>query len=345
MLKTCVITCVLFLGILSAYGQKTKEKTICIGFYNTENFFDTIHDPEKLDSDFLPNSPLHYNSAVYMEKLGHISEVIGYLGKDVCRDGVALLGLAEIENDRVLKDLVSQTALDSFHFKFVHYDSPDERGIDVALIYNPEYFNVLNSAPLVVRLYNSDGSPKPTRDILWVYGNLDGVPVHILVNHWPSRRGGRDESAKYRASAAAICRHFTDSLLSADKTARIILMGDLNDDPIDTSVAVILNAQCDTIGLKENELYNPWCSIFNKGMGSLEYDDNWNLFDQIIFSADFLDRSLHKLYLSECHIFNKDFLITHSGRFKGYPHRTYSGKYFIHGYSDHFPVYSVLRME
>lgn len=344
MSKFFILAFILLTGRGALFSQITESPIVGVAFYNVENFFDTIHDPGKQDEDFLPTSAYHYNSAVYQEKLSHISEVIASISSEACDNRLGLVGLAEIENDRVLNDLVHQEAIDSLHFKFVHFDSPDARGIDVALLYNPQYFRVLHSTPVTVSLYNTDGSIKPTRDILWVYGTLLNEPVHILVNHWPSRRNGKDESSHFRAAAAGICKHLTDSLMNADPHVQIVLMGDLNDNPSDSSVAIVLNTK-EKPDATSGHLYNPWYSIYREGKGTLEYNDNWNLFDQIIFSNSFITTPIHGLHLLESHIFNRDFLITHSGRFKGYPHRSYAGKYYIHGYSDHFPVYSIIEKQ
>jgi predicted extracellular nuclease len=344
MLKTVSFINFLFLSSLFIEAQKVTTLST-LAFYNTENLFDTIHDAGKQDSDFLPGGPYHYSSAVYTEKIAHIAEVIYSLSTEITSSHLAVMGLAEVENNRVLDDLITQPAIDSFHYQYVHIESPDERGIDVALLYNPACFKVLSSSALTVNLYNDNGSLRPTRDILWVYGRLEDKPVHILVNHWPSRRGGQAASSKYRAIAANICRHFIDSINRADALAQIIVMGDLNDDPTDSSIALILNARCDTTGLKTGDLFNPWCAPYTQGFGSIEYDDKWNLFDQIICSYNFVNTPAGHLHLLESHIFNKDFLITHTGKYKGYPHRTYSGKYYIHGYSDHFPVYAVLGVK
>ncbi|MDB5281469.1 MAG: endonuclease/exonuclease/phosphatase [Bacteroidota bacterium] len=319
---------------------------MCVGFYNLENFYDTIDDPKKSDEDFLPNGAYHYTSAVYKEKVSHLSDVISQLGKDASPDGVALMGVAEIENETVLNDLVAQPSLQSAHLKIVHYDSPDERGVDVAMLYNPKYFKVLRSEPLFVAvLKNENGSIHYTRDILWVYGELDGEPVHVFVNHWPSRRGSGDASAPGRVMVAAICKHVVDSLMKVNINTKVIVMGDLNDDPTSPSVAKALGAEGNIASVKSGGLYNPWVDFYKKGTGTLAYNDSWNLFDQVMFSSAFLKKEQPGAFFYQAHIFNKDFLITKTGKFKGYPLRTYSGTTYNGGYSDHFPVYTVLLKE
>src|SRR5688572_18144784 len=182
----------------SLQAQKKTEqqyKISCMGFYNLENLFDTEDDPLIDDSEFLPTGKKLYNETVYQDKLGNLSEVLEQLGKAETTDGLSLIGVAEVENRKVLEDLTAQPLLKSRNYKIVHYNSPDARGIDVGLLYNPAYFKVLESGSLNVPLKDPDGSYRPTRDVLWVYGLFNGEPMHIFVNHWPSRRGGEEASA------------------------------------------------------------------------------------------------------------------------------------------------------
>jgi hypothetical protein len=260
----------------------------------------------------------------------------------VTPDGVAILGVAEIENRKVLEDLVIQQKLKDRKYQIVHYNSPDARGIDVALLYNPAYFKVIDSAPLNVPLKNPDGSPYATRDVLWVYGLFNGEPLHVFVNHWPSRRGGEEASAPNRALAAGVARTKIDSILKVQPDAKIMVMGDLNDDPLSPSVVKVLNASSDIPKLKKDQLYNPWTDYYKKGIGTLAYNDAWNLFDQIIISQPFLKKDQDGFFFQKAVIFNKPFLVQKSGRYKGYPFRTYDFDNYVNGYSDHFPVYVVL---
>jgi endonuclease/exonuclease/phosphatase family metal-dependent hydrolase len=213
-------------------------------------------------------------------------------------------------------------------------------------MYNPRYFKVDTSAPLFVQLPdNADGSKHFTRDVLWVKGKLDGETVHVFVNHWPSRLGGEERSAPGRAAAAGVCRRMIDSLQQADPLAKVIVMGDLNDDPINESVTWVMKAKGSTKKLKPGELYNPWMDFYKKGIGTLAYQDAWGLFDQIFISQPFLAREQKGFHYNSAVIFNKDFMVQKTGRYQGYPKRTFDGMVYARGYSDHFPVYLVLLKE
>jgi len=331
---------------LSAFTSKAQEKkyqVAIIGFYNLENFYDTINDPSKNDEEFLPNGSYHYTSEVYKDKVSHLSDVISLIGTDVTADGLALMGCAEIENDTVLNDLIYTPKLESRHYKFVHYNSPDIRGVDVGLIYNPKYFTPKYSMPLFVPLFESDGvTPRYTRDVLYVEGQLLGEPVFIFVNHWPSRRGGEEASAPYRAIAAGVCNHKIDSIIKINPDAKIILMGDLNDDPVSPSMTKVIGAKGDMRDVKRGEIYNPWMNYNRNGIGTLAYNDAWNLFDQIVISSAWLNKNQKGLFYKEADIFKKPWMIQTDGKYKGYPKRTYDFNKYMGGYSDHFPPYLVL---
>ncbi len=321
---------------------KQQYQVACIGFYNLENLFDTEDDPTINDEEFLPGGTKQYTKEVYRDKLKNLSTVISQLGLEESTDGVAVLGVAEIENRKVLEDLVIQPKLKNRNYKIVHFNSPDQRGIDVALLYNPSYFKELESAALNVPLKNQDGTPYATRDILWVYGLFKGEPVHFFVNHWPSRRGGEEASAPGRALAAGIAKQKIDSIMKANPMGKVILMGDLNDDPLSTSVLHVLNSKGDEKNLKEGELYNPWVSYYKKGIGTLAWNDAWNLFDQIIISQPLLNKEQNGFFYQKAVIFNRPYLVQKTGRYKGYPFRTYDFDIYMRGYSDHFPVYITL---
>ncbi|HNP50032.1 MAG TPA: endonuclease/exonuclease/phosphatase family protein, partial [Bacteroidia bacterium] len=275
---------------LCVQAQKTNYKLSMIGFYNLENFYDTINDPKVNDEEFLPEGTKRYTGEVYMDKINHLSEVLSQIGTDKSPDGLAMFGCAEIENETVLKDLAHQPSLIRRNYQIVHYDSPDERGVDVALLYNPKYFTPKFSEPLNVMLYNPDSTIRKTRDVLYVYGMFAGEPLHVFVNHWPSRRGGEEASAPGRASAARVCKHKIDSITAINPDAKIIVMGDLNDDPVSPSVAVVLGAKGDKDKVEKGGMYNPWVNMYKQGIGTLAYNDSWNLFDQIMISSGFLNK-------------------------------------------------------
>lgn len=321
---------------------QTKEahKVVCVGFYNFENLFDTLDTEGKRDSDFTPKGKLLYNNKVYQEKLGNLSQVVSELGTDLTPDGPALLGVAEIENRAVLEDFVKQPSLQKRNYQIVHYESPDKRGIDVALLYNPKYFKVLESGKINPHLFydrNPDAAKRDTvftRDMLWVKGKLDGDMVYIMVCHWPSRRGG----SYLREGAAEACRAFIKQVQADQPRAKFLVMGDFNDDPTSPSIKEVIKAKGQKGQVKSGGFYNPWLPLYQSGIGTLAYRDSWNLFDQVLLSQSFLPKNQDGYYFYKNAIFNKSYLISKGGRFKGYPFRTYSFGKYIGGFSDHLPV-------
>lgn len=322
-------------------AQQHKYKVSLIGFYNLENLYDTVNNSIKDDEEFLPGSERMYGTRIYFDKLDRLADVISQMGTDITPDGLALLGVAEIENDTVLTDLVNRPKLKDRKLKFVHFDSPDQRGVDVGLLYNPRYFKPLFSAPLFVQLPGGTKDAYYTRDVLYVKGLMDGDTIHVFVNHWPSRSGGEERSMPARAAAAGVCKKRVDSLTTINPNAKIVIMGDLNDDPISPSVAKVLMAKNKT-SVKAPELYNPWTDFYKKGIGTLAYQDAWGLFDQIILSPGWLQKEQAGYFYQKATIFNKEFLIQKTGKFKGYSKRTWDGITYNYGYSDHLPVYTVM---
>lgn len=322
-------------------AQKASYKVGLIGFYNLENLFDTINDPAINDEEFLPDGSYHYTGKVYLDKLDHLADVLSKIGIDLTPDGLSMFGDAEVENENVLNDLINHPLLKNRNYKFVHYDSPDNRGIDVCLIYNPKYFTPINSQSLTVHL-GTDTTEHKTRDVLFVYGKYDNEDMFVFVNHWPSRRGGEEASAPGRSKAAKVCKEKIDSIVAKNPDAKIVVMGDLNDDPVSPSVAVVLGSKGEQEKVSRGGLFNPWAALYKQGIGTLAYNDSWNLFDQIIVSSGFLDKKQSGFFFHEAKIFSKPWMIQTSGRYKGYPKRTYDFNNYIAGYSDHFPTYIVL---
>jgi predicted extracellular nuclease len=322
------------------FAQKQKYMSVCIAFYNLENLFDTIKSPNTNDAEFLPNGANRWTAKRYEHKQRNLASAIRKIGAEGLPAGPAILGVAEVENRQVLEDLIKTPPLSELSYGIVHYESPDARGVDVGLLYRKNLFRVLGSRS--VRLTVSDATDFRSRDQLVTSGLLNGELIHIIVMHWPSRRGGEKRSKPLRNSAAALCRSIVDSLYSADSSAKIIIMGDLNDDPTSESIAAILKARPSVEKTEKGGLYNTMYRWFKDGVGSLAWNDSWNLFDQIIVSEPLLgkDFSSYKLYKSG--IFNKDFLTQKEGKYAGYPFRTYSGGAFTGGYSDHYPTYIYL---
>lgn len=320
------------------HSQNSKPNQGLIGFYNLENLFDTIDAPDINDEEFTPTGPRLWNSAKYYDKLNNMSMVISQMGINLNPEGLAILGVCEIENRTVLEDLVSQPKLKSRNYHIVHFDSYDSRGIDLALLYSPKYFSPINAKPVPVKIY--DGSKQIfTRDILVVSGILLGEPVTFMVNHWPSRRGGESLTNPWRISAASECRKIVDSLLSINPDSRIIIMGDLNDEPISPSVKNFLKTSGNIKKLKQGEMYNTMENFFVRGIGTLAYKDAWGLFDQIIISDAWIRDNKRGLVFEKSFIFNKEFLLQRTGKYKGYPLRTFNGNEYAYGFSDHLPVF------
>ena len=331
------------LVLILIYSIQLKAQTITVGFYNCENFYDTTNQLKVNDEDFLPTSAKSYTSSIYAAKSNRLSKVIYALGKMDNGTGIALMGVVEIENKTVLDKLVAEPILKKYHYKYLHFDSRDLRGIDVALIYNPAFFIPYQYQPysLTDATHFNDYA---TRDILYVKGTLSSQWVHILVNHWPSRRGGSFISKNKRIWAATVCKKIIDSVCQREPNAKFIVMGDFNDNPNDKSV-------------RKLALYNPFLSLFKKGIGSIAFRDSWSLFDQILISPnwetskspedqpDSLAPSLklNKLTNYKPIIYtNPDMIETH-GKYLGYPKRTYDGDQFRGGYSDHFPVALIFK--
>ncbi|HWY37199.1 MAG TPA: endonuclease/exonuclease/phosphatase family protein [Bacteroidia bacterium] len=340
------LTVLLFLCITFRAQELDKNKkyhSVGVGFWNVENFYDTLNDPIKNDEDWLPTGANLWDSKKYYTKLDHLSDVISQLGTEVTPDGVAVMGLCEIENIHVLNDLVKMPKLAPRHYKIVHVEGPDIRGVDVALLYNPKYFTVTSHHAYHLTL-PLDSSHK-TRDQLLVSGKLLGEEFHFIICHWPSRLGGEVASQPNRIAAAKLGRKIIDSLLKTNPNAKVILMGDLNDDPTDVSVRQYLNTVGKPEKMEPGKMFNAMESHYKKGIGTLAYNDAWNLFDQQIMTPALVKNNYQDLQFYVSHVFNKPFVLESEGKFRGYPRRTFSGGAYTGGYSDHFSVFSILLKE
>lgn len=312
-----------------------------IAFYNLENLFDTIHDDGKNDYEFLPDGTNKWGKMKYENKLTNMSKVLAELCTDRLPKGAAIIGVSEIENRRVLEDLLKQPALKDRGYQIIHHEGPDRRGVDCAFFYNPRFFQ-LESSRLVPYIYPDNDTTYATRGFLLASGKMAGENLHVIVNHWPSRAA----VSFYRELGGTQVRAIKDSILAADPDAKVIIMGDLNDDPKDKSVSDALGAKHKIKDCGNHDLYNPWWDMLYKtGQGTLLYDGKWNLFDQIIFTGNMLgkDRSTLKYYKNE--VFLRDYLIQQEGRFKGNPKRTHASGVWLNGYSDHLPAIIYLVKE
>lgn len=328
-------------GIISAQ-QSTTPQRVTVAFYNLENLFDTI-DQENNDEEFLPNGANRWTPERYQHKLRNMSHVISLIGGD----GPAIIGVAEIENRGVLEDLIAQDSLRDKHYDIVHYDSPDRRGIDCAILYQPEVYKVFASGVRAVEIPNEPWIK--TRDVVYASGLLDGEIVHVLVGHWPSRSGGEAVSLHRRMAAAKTMRSVADSLYTLFPGSKVIMMGDFNDDPISPSVRDGLGVQNHPEKTNPDDYYTPMLQLYNKGMGTLAYRDVWNLFDIIVVNGELIgsNPTTWQLYRDPettdmAFIFKQPFMIQQSGQYKGYTLRTFVGGQWQGGYSDHFPVYVYL---
>lgn len=327
--------------ILNSFAQeKRKFKIHTIAFYNVENLFDTINNPNKFD-EASPIMEMNFNRGeVYKKKVKNMARVISEIGADQTKNSPAIIGLAEVENRDVIVDLANDEALLPKDYGIVHFESPDARGIDVALLYQKKLFIPLTKSSHEVKIYDDNTKQRVyTRDQLLVSGKLEGDLIHIIVNHWPSRSGGEARSRPKRIAAAKVTKRITDSLQADDPYAKIFIMGDLNDDPTNSSVKEILNAKRDKdeVGLKG--IYNPMENMARKGLGTNAYRDAWSLFDQILITKPLLEKDYSSFRFYKAGIYNQIYMTNKRGRWKGYPQRSFADGGFTNGYSDHFPVY------
>ncbi|WP_417290541.1 endonuclease/exonuclease/phosphatase family protein [Corallibacter sp.] len=339
-LKPWIATFFLLLCINIHSQEKKKFKIHTVAFYNLENLFDTINDPNKFDEA----SPIMEMKTeigdIYKKKVSNMARVISDIGSEMAHNSPAVIGVSEVENRSVLEDLVNDPLLINKDYGIVHYDSPDARGIDVAFLYQKKLFTPLHTSSHELKIYDDNTRERVyTRDQLLVSGKLDGEMIHVIVNHWPSRRGGEARSRPKRVAAAKLNKSIIDSLQAIDPYAKIFTMGDLNDDPTNASVKKILKAKKDRedVGLKG--IYNPMENFFRKGLGSNAYRDAWSLFDQIMMTKPLIEKDYSSFRFYQAGIYNKNYLVNKEGRYKGYPLRSFADGGFTDGFSDHFPVY------
>ena len=333
---------VLFCAVLFSAPASAQKKfsVYAIGFYNVENLFDTTHDEGKNDYDFTPTGSYQWNEMKYRHKLHNMASVLAEMGTDVLPNvGCAAIGLAEVENDHVMNDLTAQPELAARGYKYVHIEGPDHRGIDCALIYNPKLFTVRDTK-LVPYVYDlPKDSTRATRGFLTVSGTLAGEHVTIIVCHLPSRGAG----SYYRELGGKQVKALKDSLLREDPKVKVLVMGDMNDDPTNKSMYECLSAKPEIKEVGSNDMYNPWYNVLVKeGTGTLQYQGKWNLFDQIIMTPNLLNkagkRDFSELKFWKNQIFRRDYLLQESGKYKGNTKRPTAGGVWLDGYSDHLPV-------
>ncbi len=349
-MKRVISIIVFFIPVLfllsQSWGFRNKTSSISkttipcfrIMFYNTENFFDTIDDPKTNDNEFLPDAKRHWTSKRYYTKLNRLYKTIISIGIQP----PSIVGLCEIENDRVLHDIVKNTPLIKFNYHFIHHDSPDKRGIDVALLYRPDLFKPLKNEFIAIH-FPFDTALR-TREILYSKGiALQSDTIHVFVNHWPSRTGGEYRSEPLRNFVAKTLRYKVDSLFAINAATKIIIIGDMNDEPDNASISKYLNAKKTDQPILQGILYNlseRW--LGNTALiGTIKYQGNWYIFDQVIVSGSIL-KPLKGLScnLNAANIYFPDFLLTNDKKYSGkMPFRTYNGYKYAGGFSDHLPVF------
>ena len=360
---------VLFVGLFATIGANAQAKKYIVhtvAFYNFENCYDTINDPKINDEEWLPTGAQNWTSKKYHQKIENLSRVLSEIGTSENQNAPTFIGGAEIENRGVLEDLIKQPKLISHDYGIVHYDSPDKRGIDVALLYQKKHFRVTSSINIPLLIYkNQEGKTDSkdtgdvltqdkaeadkstnrvyTRDQLLVTGFLDGEEINIIVNHWPSRSGGEKKSSPFREAAGALNRKIIDSLVKINPNAKIITMGDLNDGTYNRSVKVGLGAKLKKTELKTSgDIYNPFEQMAKDGNATLFYRDAGDIFDQIMVSEKFVNPNPSSFKYWKAGIWNKPYMIQTTGQYKGYPLRHSATDV---GFSDHFPVYVYLIKE
>ncbi|WP_178986570.1 endonuclease/exonuclease/phosphatase family protein [Winogradskyella helgolandensis] len=340
---------VLFILVLmSANAQeKKKYKIHTVAFYNLENLFDTINDTTKYD-EASPIMELNESlrAEAYVKKLHNMAKVVADIGHDDTKNTPAIIGVSEVENRQVLVDLVNEPELLKKDYGIIHFDSPDKRGIDVALLYQKALFKPIDTSSHELLIYDDSTRERVyTRDQLLVSGELEGDLIHIIVNHWPSRSGGEARSRFKRVAAGKLNKRIIDSLQSIDPYAKVFSMGDFNDNPTNNSMKKELKTEADKEDVELKGIYNPFENQYKKmGLGTTGYRDAWSLFDMILFTQPLLEKDYSSFRFYKAGIFNKSYLTNKEGRYKGYPLRMIDAG-LSGGYSDHFPVYVYLVRE
>lgn len=354
MKRSFIVAALLLLMSLSASAQKTQQNYV-IGFYNLENLFDIYDDPVKNDSEFLPEGKNKWTQAKYEKKLHNMAKVIRSMA-DNNKRWHTILGISEIENRLVIEDLVSQPEIADANYQIVHYDSPDRRGVDVALLYKPDQFTYLDSESIPfdfnsdIDFSDTDTCYFKTRDILMVHGLIAGEHFAFYVAHLPSRVGGK--GGNLRSRGAEIIYNHSREMEAKYPGIKIVAMGDMNDNPTDDSMAKYLHGQERLENVTPTEFFSPYISMLKAGYGSLCYQGVWSIYDLELVNYNLAhapDGGLKIQPVTKNHgkeyygvVFKRPWMTTQKGQYKGYPFRTFSNGAFVGGYSDHYPTYIVI---
>ncbi len=339
MIKKALSSALILLLSITTFGvnKNNNKKIFTVVSYNVENLFDTVDDPIKRDEEFTPNGKKKWNMTRYNDKLNKLSKVLSSINKNELPE---IIGLIEVENRKVITDLINTKNLKAGKYKIIHAESPDIRGIDCALIYRPDEFTYLSHELFPV---NYNNSKYPARDILKVTGkNRKGETLHIFVNHWNSRIGGVVKSEPKRIHAAKILNRQFNKILQQNPKAKIIAMGDFNDEPSNNSLKNSLKA-FDNSNINNNAMfYNLMFDLHNKNKGTYSYRSNWNMLDNIIISKSLLESKGLSTNLNSGRIYSPEWICYKNKKGDYVPSRSYGGPRYFGGYSDHFPVYFTL---
>ncbi len=341
-----ILSLAVFTSVLSCKIKKTPTEVITqkdfrIGFYNVENLFDTIDIEGKADEEFTPQSKSKWNTERYYKKLNDLAKVVDAMNYP------AILGLCEVENATVLKDFISETSLKNHNYGYVHFESPDFRGIDVAMIYQKRIFQVLDSETIEINFPKSiiGEETYTTREILHVKGIFaQRDTLHLFINHFPSRRGGLEASEPKRTYVAEQLMKSVNMVFSKNNHANILLMGDFNDEPDNNSITKTIGAQPLPSSSSTSSLINCAYELDQMKKGTYNYRGDWNMLDQIIVSNAMLQKD-GKLKIGEFQIFQKEWMMYKSDKYGLTPNRTYGGPNYYGGISDHLPVFVEIRVD
>ena len=332
---------ILSVMVLAATTVVAQDKPYMVAFWNFENLFDIYDDPETHDEEFTPEGVKKWNEVKYQKKLSNMERVIFDMAA-INKDYPVVIGLSEIENRSVLEDFVNQPKLKGAKYRICHFDSPDARGVDVAFLYRADVFKLEGSDN--IKLNVAELPNFRTRDLVVMWGTIEGEPFYFLVSHWPSRLGGKEASQFKRDACARQIREIKDSLLQANPATKVVVMGDFNDDATDASLVKIMGAKGKLKELQTGDFFNPYYQMLKAGLGTLAYQDSWNLFDNICVTENLVNGTYGKLRLIKGkkfygNIFTRPYMLQQEGQYKGYPLRTFVTNNFQNGFSDHFPVY------
>ena len=338
MKKNLLMLCIALFSVATLYAQ---EKPYSVVFYNLENLFDIYDDPETHDEEFTPSGVKQWNEIKYQKKLTNMERVLFDIAK-IQKDYPIVIGVSEIENRSVLEDFVNQPKLKGAKYRICHFDSPDARGVDVAFLYRADVFKLEGSDN--IKLNVPELPNFRTRDLVVMWGTIEGEPFYFLVSHWPSRLGGKEASQFKRDACARQIRQIKDSLLRENPATKVIVMGDFNDDATDASIVKTMGAKGKVKELVEGDFFNPYNAMLRAGLGTLAYQDAWNLFDNICVTENLVNAKSGELKLIKGNkyygnIFTRPYMLQQEGQYKGYPLRTFVTNNFQNGFSDHFPVY------